>query len=153
MKAFTIIEIIVVMIITSVVINSSLLLYSNMSKLQNSSFHKGEEEAALVLLTSVLRKDCHLAEVVRYRNNELLFVKGKSSVSYEFLPLQVIRKAEITDTFPFQTVNLQLAYADSSHQTVRSISFTLLEKNDSIPFYVYKEYSPEFFINQNSLKP
>jgi type II secretory pathway pseudopilin PulG len=143
MKAFTIIEIIVVMIITSIVIGSSMLLYSNMNKLQNSSFNKGEEESALVLLNAVLRKDCQQAEVVRYNNNELLCIKENSSVSYEFTPLQLIRKATITDTFPFQPVNVQVGYADSTHQSVNRISFTLLVKKDSIPFYLFKEYSPQ----------
>lgn len=146
MKAFTIVEIVVVLILTSIVISASMLLYSNMNKLQHSSFSKGEEEASLVLLTEVLRKDCQEATFLNYSNSELNCVSNKKTVSYIFEREYVLRKGLLTDSFPFQAVNVQVAFADSAHRALNMVSMTLLVKSDSIPFYYYKQYQPQMLI-------
>ncbi|MBN2786871.1 MAG: hypothetical protein JXQ69_00980 [Paludibacteraceae bacterium] len=153
MKAFTIVEIIVVLIITSIVISASMLLYFNMNKIQHSSFNKGEEEAAFILLTDVIRKDSKEAQSLRFANNELYCIKEKETISYEFAIDYMVRKAMIADTFAFKASSPVIGYVDSAHRIVNSLSFILSLKNDSIPFYLYKQYSPQFFINQNASKP
>lgn len=152
MKAFTIVEIIVVLIITAIVISASMLLYSNMNRIQNSVFNKGEEEAYFVLLTDVLRKDCKEAQSLRFANDELHCIKEKEAVSYEFETDYIVRKAGITDTFAFKSTTPIIGYADSAHLIVNSLSFTLSLKNDSIPFSLYKQYSPQFMIGLDQQK-
>jgi len=152
MKAFTIVEIIVVLIITAIVVSGSMLLYSNMNKIQHSSFNKGEEEAAFVLLTDVLRKDCKEARSLRYANNELNCIKEKEAISYEFAAEHIIRKAAVIDTFPFKTSTPLVGYADSAHLVVNSLSFSLSLKNDSVPFYLYKQYYPQFMMDNVAKK-
>lgn len=146
MKAFTMVEIIVVMIITSVVISASMLLYTNMNKIQHSSFCKGEEDASLVLLTDVLRKDCQEAARIACSGTELQCVKDKGTVCYSFESERILRKGLVVDTFPFQVKNIRLAYADSAHKALNMLSFTLMVKSDSLPFYYYKKYFPQMLL-------
>lgn len=146
MKAFTIVEIVIVLILTSIVISASMLLYSNMNKLQHSSFNKGEEEASLVLLTEVLRKDCQEASLLTYSASELKCISSKKSISYLFLDNYVLRKGLVIDSFPFKAVDMHTSYADSSHTALNLLSFEFLVKADSIPFYYYKQYQPQKLI-------
>ncbi|MBN2788269.1 MAG: hypothetical protein JXQ69_08110 [Paludibacteraceae bacterium] len=147
MKAFTIIEIIIVLIITSVVVSASMFLYTNMHKIQDSCLNQGQTEASFVLLCDVLRKDCKEAKSLSYVNNDLVCIKEKEQVAYTFESNQIIRKAAIVDSFQFACSLPEITYAkDQSY--IQSIFLTFLLNNDSIPVYIYKTDFPNNILNQ-----
>lgn len=148
-RAFTIVEIIVVMLITAIVISASMLLYNSMNRIQQSSFSKGEEEAAFVLLTDVLRKDCNQSSFIRFSNDVITCQKPKETVMYELNLDCIVRKTASVDSFPFAASNLEVEYADKGQEVLKAISFTFILKKDTIPFYYYKEYGAAFYLNND----
>ncbi len=143
-KAFTLVEIIVVMLLTAILVSAIGMVYTSLIRVQISSFDNAGKEADMIILTNVLQKDCAKARIIYYKTNELCCNKLSGNVYYEFLPDQILRKGINVDTFHYTTGELKVNYIDSAHVVINRIALTIYSPGDSIPFDYYKQYGAEF---------
>jgi prepilin-type N-terminal cleavage/methylation domain-containing protein len=106
--AFTMIELIVVMILSSVVIALTYSLFATTEKSVAMASGRNDRTNRVLQLQGLLNDDCNKASLVYYENNELKVERvDHRIIIYKLLPGKIIRNEEVyADTFrigPFET--------------------------------------------------
>lgn len=158
-RAFTIIEITISMLISAVVIGMVYTCYSIIYKGYSVFNIKQKELVEMGQLNQVLQKDFEKAEGI-FQNDEGIAIKNKNTwVSYQIKPDYILRVSTVTDTFKLTTQDVT-PYFEGRPLTGRSeveeqnrideLSFILIYHNEKFPYYYFKEYSSQNLINRNT---
>lgn len=151
-SAFTLLELLIGMILSSIVIGFCYTGYSiihkqylnyNMIKRQNTS---------AIQLNSILNTDFVNAGYVMYDSDKLILnSESKSQLPYEFKENYILRSANgLTDTFMFSPVNIKPEYLKESSglplAIISEFSFDAIILGELEHFHFIKEYSAETMI-------
>lgn len=157
-KAFTILEVTITMLVTVLLIGITYTSYSIMLKSYHSFTDKNEDMAILVNLDHLLKRDFGQADIILKTADGVALKKGDMLTNYIFNPDFVVRIAARTDTFKVQTQELTTTFEsiplteiqDTEEQNrVDEMGFTLLFQNEKIPYLYHKPYSSENLIKRN----
>jgi prepilin-type N-terminal cleavage/methylation domain-containing protein len=152
-KAFTLIELLICMILSAIIIGMGYAAYRESYKrfLAYSGMKKNIVDA--IRVNSVLNNDFCQAERVYYNSGNILFNnKNKPAIEYEFTSATIIRKVyNQADTFHFSAINTLPVYVDNdaiaTEGLIKAFSFETEMYKQTLPFYYSKTYSAETIIN------
>lgn len=156
-RAFTILEVVISMLITAIVIAITYTSYSIISKSYGSFNDKNKMLADYALLDHLLRRDVVQASLIQKDEDGITLTAPNKNIRYTFSNDYILRQSLRTDTFKFTSQALQvsfehkpiLALSDTLEQNrVDEISFDLLYQNEKIPYHYEKAYSSENLINR-----
>lgn len=157
-KAFTVMEVTVTMLVTAILIGIMYTSYSIIVKSYGGFNTKNDEMAALVSLDHVLKRDFERSESVYKTQDGIVLKKDDTMIDYVFTPDFIVRKAARADTFKVQTrdvtasfENMPLSEVQETEEQNRAdvLGFTLTYKNEQIPYLYHKLYSSVNLIQRN----
>ena len=152
-RAFTLIELLICMILSTIIIGMGYAAYSESYKrfLTYSGMKKNIVDA--IRVNRVFNNDFTQAELVYYNSgNILLNSKNKPAIEYEFTSSAIIRKVyNQADTFHFAIIRPLAVYVDNdvaaAEGIINAFSFETEIYKQTLPFYYSKTYSAETIIN------
>ena len=147
-KAFTIIELITVMIISSIVITITLTMYNNISKVYSNAVGKNEFENEIALLYLIIKRDLTDAEMVFSMEDQIqMNVEGNNRISYMFNQDNIIRYTRgMNDTL--YRGNYEYEVGETDDKIVESLTIILKNEQISYPLKLYKVYSASTFFKK-----
>jgi len=162
-KAFTILEMTIAMLIAAIVIGITYACYGIVNKSYLSFKHKNEGIAILNLLDRLIRRDFDNADFVKRNPNGITIRQGdKPVISYRFEAGYIIRNADIIDTFKVENSKVQVFFerqlkvnddqtSDSNYENERidELRFDVSFQNETMTFHYNKQYSSENLIKRN----
>jgi Tfp pilus assembly protein PilE len=157
-RAFTIMEVTVTMLVTAILIGITYTSYSIIVKSYGGFNTKNDEMAALVSLDHVLKRDFERSEGVYKTQDGIVLKKENSVIGYVFAPGYVIRNAARADTFKVQVQDMVTSFENAPLNEVQEteelnrtdeLAFTLTYKNEQIPYLYHKLYSSVNLIQRN----
>jgi prepilin-type N-terminal cleavage/methylation domain-containing protein len=155
-RAFSLIELLVAMVISSVVIASAYFMYSMFSKdLIDYKGHINKLSDAVVL-NGILEHDINLAQAVKKNSsNGIRIEQGSANIDYEWQEDAVLRKTDLsTDTFHLFLKDVELNFMNTE-QTVTGSLIDVLKFNSStdgreITFSFEKKYGSDMLVKSEN---
>lgn len=150
--AFTLLELLIGMILSSIVIGFCYTGYSIIHKQYLNYNIIKKQNTAAIQLNSILNTDFINTGYVMYDTDKLILnSKNKVQLQYEFKENYILRGANgLTDTFMFSPVNISPEYLKESESLPISIinefSFEAVILGELEHFHFIKEYSAETMI-------
>ena len=147
LKAYTISELVVALVVTAIVISiaGSILL---LVKKQYSTYQSSNKELFNInLFQSLLNKDIENAERIYWGNNRLRLETGVNAIVYTFDESKVVRiQKGQTDEFLIQTNDLTIQSLEDK-DLVYTVAFEIVEEKHTYPVSLKKEYAPSTLLN------
>jgi type II secretory pathway component PulJ len=158
-KAFTIMEITVAMLISALVIGLAYTCFTIIYQQYHIYNSKQTELMEVDQLNKVLQSDFDKAEMIMQDNDDIVIKNKNGQLSYRIMPAYVLRIANATDTFKVSMQDVT-RYFEGKPLTNQSdlpegnrmdeLSFTIIYHNEKIPYYYIKQYSSQNLINRNT---
>lgn len=157
-KAFTIMEITVAMLLAAIVIGITYTAYSIISQSYIAYHNKNEDMAGLVRLDELLKKDFSHADTISKVDNGILCKIDTIGITYEFQPEYTVRHSTIIDTFKLKTADVNTLFENQPITEINNIpeqnrldelDITVLFHNEKIPYYYHKQYSSASLAERN----
>ncbi|MBO9702109.1 MAG: prepilin-type N-terminal cleavage/methylation domain-containing protein [Sporocytophaga sp.] len=151
-KAYTIVEMIVTMLITSVTISiaySSFRIINGQFGQYKSRSHRNYE---LVLLDKFMMKDfTNSIRVIRNTEGYSCQYLDKS-IDYEFEESYILRKSNLTDTFKLKIVEPKFYFMNEEEfvpgALIDKVEFTGIIEEESLSFLYKKEYGADILVEK-----
>jgi len=164
-KAFTIMEVTIAMLIAAIVIGITYTAYTIISRTYGQFKKKNENMAVLARLDQLLRRDFDRADLITESGHQVISIQRENqpNIRYEFLDSSIIRNAAIADTFKVKSDHYQVLFeglpkadaentdanADSNEEyRIDELSLIVNFQNETIPYHYHKKYSSENLINR-----
>lgn len=147
-KAFTLMELMIGMIIGSIVVGFCYSGYRVILK-QYYDYKKTKSEVNETMqLATTLATDFAASEAIVYKDNMLIMSQDSAKKEYEFSERYIIRSInEIKDTFHFAPKELVPVFMDNTTDNIiKDISFKAEIMGEVETFYYTKSYSAEFLM-------
>lgn len=154
LRAFTLIELLIGMIISSIVIGFGYAAYSLIYKQYLGYKNVKERLVETAQLNQILSNDLLNAENISFDENTLsLLKKNPNILQYQFLDTLILRKEnEVTDTFRISPVNIQTTFLLRDNKTfLKQFSFDADALGEKEHFTFTKNYSAETLMNYEPL--
>jgi prepilin-type N-terminal cleavage/methylation domain-containing protein len=157
-RAFTIIEVTVTMLIAGILIAITYTSYSIIVKSYRSFTAKNEDIVVLVSLDHVLQRDFDRTDMILKETDGITLKNSDQVIKYTFGPDFIIRIAGKMDTFKVQTQEVNTSFenipvgevqADNEQNRLDDLAFTLVFQNEKIPYHYHKLYSSDNLIKRN----
>jgi len=157
-RAFTILEVTVTMLITAVVIAITFTSFSVILKYYHSVNKKNSDVMELASLDHLLRRDFDRADTIFTSAQGITINEGGKSIIYIFDPAFVIRKAAAIDTFKLQTGDLWTGFEniqikpvniEQEDNLIDELSFSISCNQEEIPYHYKKNYSSQNLFNRD----
>ncbi len=158
LKAFTIIEVTITMLVSAILIGITYTSYSIVSKSYRSFNVKNDDMAALETLDGLLKKDFIKAEIILKDSTGISFNSPGHIVKYIFAPDFIVRTSGITDTFKIATEKINTSFEKQPVNEVNlsdeqnrldELDIDMIFQNEKIPYHYYKQYSSVNLIQRN----
>jgi len=147
-EAYTIIELIIALMITSVIIIIAISLYFQLVHTNRSIEKNYNRNTELLQLKSVLSTDFERYENVEYSVNELYFQGRNNRCYYEFTDFGILRKyQEMVDTFKFEVIDLEYVLKNANSNKITKFTFNIKFYKNILPLTFYKDYNNDNNIN------
>lgn len=146
-EAYTIIEVVVTISISSIIILSSLMIYLSCQKAFKENLQSIKENTELILFNNQINKDVKIAEKILQKHDMLIFQQVDSSeISYQFLNNFIIRYGKETqDTHFIRNKNIEYNYV--VNKLINEIEFDIKTESSMFKYYIYKEYNNSTLVN------
>jgi prepilin-type N-terminal cleavage/methylation domain-containing protein len=151
LRAFTLMELLIGMIISSIVISFCYATYSIIYKQYLTYKAVKQEVVQTAQLNAILTTDFLNAETVTYDDTKLTLNNTDASVlEYNFNDEFILRRqAEIVDTFKLVATDIIPQYITEQQPTmITGISFNALVLGENESFHFIKTYSAETIVNR-----
>ncbi|MGN8072590.1 hypothetical protein [Mucilaginibacter sp. 22184] len=151
LPAFTIMETILVMVVTAILIGFSYSAYLLISRSYQSFNTKNKHMMTVLQLDKLLKKDFIQARLITLEDRHLIFHGDSMVTDYEFQPDYILRTRGLTDTFYVQSTAPVTAFEElrsdstqtGSDNTVDDLQLTVFLQKQKIPYHYHKLYSSE----------
>ena len=153
LKAFTVLEIIIVLLISGIVIALSLNIYLNMEKLFYRILSDGNKYNEIMFFHNRLKNDFDKAKYVKIEIDELIIYKEdwdiiKYNLGSDYL---TVSANNITDTLKLKIKNYNFEYLNEESRLISDFSLELKYNNNNFPFYFTKKYSNKVLFEYNNI--
>jgi Tfp pilus assembly protein PilE len=157
-KAFTILEVTITMLVTALLVAITYASYSIVMKSYRSFTNKNDDMAVLFTLDHLLKRDFDQAETIRKDTNGIMLTNNFKVVKYIVTPDFIVRHAIRIDTFKIQTQGWITSFENAPINELQPIAeqnridefrFNLAYQNEIIPYHYRKLYSSENLIQRN----
>lgn len=145
---FTLMELVVVMALTSIVVG---IVYSIFSIVGNQFRHSqsySEQLNELALFRKTLSNDFEEADSIKYSSDTLRLYSQDTAIYYNFEGHQVLRViSNKADSIDVELASIEITHQSKKEDIVESIYMELIAKNDTLSFQFEKLYAANTFIN------
>lgn len=141
-SAFTLVELIVTMVFSSIIVSLAFAVFSNTNKVYHKAYDQYGKTNELLLLQSVLNQDCSMARLVIFEN-DIMTVEDMNcnKINYTITSDRIIRNyGAIADTFHIGTHNDSVRYLFDAPPLMESHRIELLS-GDSLNFAISAQVS------------
>ncbi len=152
LKAFTIIELTVITLLSGIVISIAYFVFFILQKQYNSYDKTSKYQLEITTLSRLLTEDFqHADSVVSTSEKAFEMFKNGKITSYQVEPLYITRnKSEVTDTFHLATQNSTLLLDEVAVTVpgiwVDELQFETIYHQKTLPFRFHKKYAVAPFI-------
>ena len=157
-KAFTILEVVISMIIAALVITIAYTAYQIIHRTYEAHHLKNAQMAVLLRVDELLKKDFSRSILIRREADGLSFSDSSGTVRYTFASGYLIREGISADTFRVATAQVSLQFegralpdypaTDPEAERADELSFNALYDQEIIPYHYRKQYSSENLITR-----
>jgi len=149
-KAFTIMEVIIAMILAAIMAGMAYSSYALFSRSFGDYTKRNTDMAGFTNLDRLLRRDFGKAASVLQADSGLTLQSDREAVSYAFTKTFILRKSGVTDTFRVNTEDVQLRFEkqpvqltelSTGHNLVDELLLTVTWQNERIVLHYHKLYS------------
>ena len=149
LQGFTLVELIVAMIISTIVISSTIAIWLTVEGLFKRGMSDTYGDTGTVLFVSCIKTDMYRSENITASAHEIHFSFSEDpEIVYTFDDDYTVRTVQNSiDTFYVGIQDLQIIPHKTLPKVVKSISFSVLLKNKIIPFFLTKDYSNSRLFN------
>jgi prepilin-type N-terminal cleavage/methylation domain-containing protein len=157
-KAFTLLEVVVSMIIAALVITIAYTAYQIIHRSYATYQLKNTQMAMLLRLDELLQKDFSRSMLISRTADGLAFTDSSSVIRYTFTAGAVVREGISIDTFRVITQNINLQFESKTltafpaeepeSDRIDELSFNGLYADEIIPYHYHKQYSSENLIEK-----
>jgi prepilin-type N-terminal cleavage/methylation domain-containing protein len=149
-QAFTLMEVTVAMLISSLVIGITYAVYTIVVGSYSAYQLKSTRLAVLIRLDELLKKDFSQADLILEDQNSWVFKSAGQRVTYQLAPGYLVRISSITDTFKvslqnrtasFETQPVTETAATEEEQRMDELQLNLVAENENITYHYHKQYS------------
>jgi prepilin-type N-terminal cleavage/methylation domain-containing protein len=154
LRAFTLLELLIGMIISSIVIGFGYAAYSLIYKQYLVYKQVKEKIVEITQLDHVLSTDMRNAEIISFNEHTLsLFGQNQHTLEYDFQDSLIVRKEnELSDTFKIPAVNIQAGFLLPGNTAfVKQFSFDAAALDEQERFRYTKNYCAETLMNYEPL--
>jgi len=157
-KAFTILEVTITMLLAALVIGITYSAYSIIIKSYGAFNHKNQDMAVLVRLDEWLKKDFARADIVLKDTTGIALNNADHHVKYRFDPDFIVRTEIKSDTFKVKTDSLVTSFEalpinefgqTDEQNRLDDLNLVILFQGEKIPYHYHKQYSSVNLINRN----
>ncbi|MCC8427244.1 type II secretion system protein J [Mucilaginibacter sp. UR6-11] len=158
-KAFTIMEVTVAMLIASIAIGITYTIYTIVAKSYSVYNVRSNNTAVLIRLDELLKNDFeHADRILKTQNGITLKGPGKL-VNYEIESDFIVRTAGITDTFKVKTQEINTSFenaplteinSDEEQNRIDELQMMVLFEDKKIPYHYFKQYSSTNLMQRNT---
>lgn len=157
-KAFTILEITITMLIAAIVIGITYTAYTIVFKSYLSFNNKNNDMAVLLNLDHLLKRDFEQAETIEKDENGIILKRSNKLIKYEFQPDFIVRNSAGIDTFKVKMQDVILSFENvpvtemqetTEQNRIDELGFTLLYQGEKMPCHYSKIYSSANLIQRN----
>ena len=157
-KAFTILEVTITMLIAAIVIGITYSAYMIVFKSYALFNHKHEDMAVLLNLDHLLKRDFEQAETIEKDASGITLKWNDKLIKYEFQPDFIVRNNTRIDTFKVKMQDLILSFENApvtemqetaEQNRIDGLSFLLIYQDTKIPCHYLKTYSSTNLIQRN----
>ncbi len=157
-KAFTILEVTITMLIAAVLIGITYTTYSIVFRSYSSFNHQNQEMAMLVRLDQWLKKDFARADSIQKDTAGIILNGAGRHIKYTFDPDFIIRTETKSDTFQLKTETVTASFenlpvtevsTDQEHNRLDDLVLDIVFRDEKIPYHYHKLYSSANLINRN----
>jgi prepilin-type N-terminal cleavage/methylation domain-containing protein len=136
-KAFTLVELIVAMVFSSIIITLAYSVFSNTNRSFRKALNQYGKSNELLLLQSVLNQDCNKARLVLFGNGKMIVEDiDHNRINYTITTERVIRNSGLAaDTFRIGAYKDSAQFLFDKPPLLESLRLELLSK-DSLNFVV-----------------
>ncbi|MBI4646419.1 MAG: prepilin-type N-terminal cleavage/methylation domain-containing protein [Bacteroidia bacterium] len=144
-KAFTIIELLVAMLISSIVITASIGIYLTLKELSFRYNEQYRNNAAIINLAGLIKADIDNACFIREGFGGIyLDMNNENRIYYSFEDSRIVRKINFQlDTFYLKNRNIEVENLEAGSGLIENIKFEILYGDSALRFYFHKEYMPD----------
>lgn len=149
-KAFTVLEMTIAMLLASIVIGMTYAIYSIVANSYNSFNVKNDKMAEILRVDELLKKDFLSADIILKNESGFLVKRAEQLTNYEIQPDFIIRSSIAIDTFKVKTDSLNMSFQTiplievgekDEQNRINDIKFFILHENQKIPYNYHKQYS------------
>jgi Tfp pilus assembly protein PilE len=157
-KAFTILEVTITMLIAGLLIGITYASYSIVIKSYHSFTMKNDAMASLVSLDHLLKRDFDQADVIFKEPDGVSIKKEDKTIKYIFSTDFIVREAARIDTFKMQTTDINTTFENAAINEIQAtdeqnridqLDFVLIFQTEKIPYHYHKLYSSENLVQRN----
>jgi hypothetical protein len=151
LKAFTLMELIIGMIVGSIVVGMCYSAYSMIFR-QYGDYKKIKQQVNEAMrLQTALSLDFTKCELVEYKQEQLGFTMDSCLVRYQFVqPLIIRSEREVSDTFHFEGTGARPGFLEPGNEgIISSFSFEAVILGEKELFNYSKDYSAAFLMQHS----
>jgi Tfp pilus assembly protein PilE len=157
-RAFTILEVTITMLITALLIGITYTSYSIVIKSYRSFTTKNDDMAVVVSLDHLLKRDFERADTILKDTDGIVLKSEDKVIKYAFKPDFIVRTSARIDTFKvdaqevnttFENMPVNELQATEEQNRINQLDFILVFQNVKIPYHYHKLYSSENLIQRN----
>jgi Tfp pilus assembly protein PilE len=157
-KAFTILEVTITMLVAALVIGITYSAYSIIIKSYGVFNHKNQDMAELVRLDEWLKKDFSRADTILKDTTGIALNSAEHHIKYRFDTDFIIRAEIRADTFNVKIDSVATSFGalpvneygpTDERNRLDEIDLVILFQGEKIPYHYHKQYSSANLINRN----
>ncbi|MDR3678550.1 MAG: hypothetical protein P4L41_01210 [Flavipsychrobacter sp.] len=158
-KAFTILEVTITMLVAALVMGITYSAYSIIIKSYGAFNKKNQDMAVVVRLDEWLKKDFFRADIVLKDTAGIALNSADRRIKYRFDPDFIVRIEIRADTFKVKTDSLVTSFEDlpvnefgstDEQNRLDDLYLVILFQGEKIPYHYHKLYSSVNLINRNA---
>jgi prepilin-type N-terminal cleavage/methylation domain-containing protein len=150
LKAFTMLELLISMTLTSILVAFSYMGYNQMQKLFLMYAKQHEFITEYNQLNSILKLQAEKADVIeKIDEQHILFKKDSTTMRLEILPKSmVISYKQRTDTFHLEAKKINFEFQQANERLITSLSSDVFFENQKFRVSFSKQYDAESILNK-----
>lgn len=146
LKAFTLMELSIAMLIAAICIGMAFYMFQFFQKLYLDQQHEKQEQFSFALFQHLLKRDMQQATAIFYEESELVLQDTTGTIRYQFDPKYIIRDhyQQHTDTFNLKMIAVDGFYrqmARPSPSCIDELHFTIAFDKNEHSFIFDKKYA------------
>ncbi len=140
-KGFTIFEMLIVMVVSSIAVTLSILIWLNLQKFFSKISKESETRTEILLLKDQLREDLKTAQALHMEADGFRLSNSTEDISYRVADDYLVRESEMgTDTFKVKILEIESTPTKENSKLQKDVSLIVWGEGIQIPISISIKY-------------